>query len=552
MGGTYDAVVIGAGHNGLVSAIRLAEAGWSVCVLERAERAGGAVRSGELTLPGVEHDTYSTNHNLFLASPFYADHKDALERHGLRYAVSDRPFANAFPGGAALRVVQDTERTLEGLRAHDERDAEGWARLDALFERLAPMLFGLYAAPVPSLHDPRAGLTVARLLGSGRRDLGALSRILLSSTRDLVEEHLHTPEAQALLACWGLHLDFGPDVSGGALFPFLECFSDQRAGMAVVEGGAQRMVDALEAVLADAGGELRTRAEVVRVEVAGGRATGVVLADGERIGARRAVVACTTPGALAGRLLDGAPSQPQAAAQAAGFRHGPGTMMVHLALDGPVPWAAGGDLDEYAYVHVAPYLGDLARTYAASVDGRLPAEPLLVVGQTTAVDPTRAPAGTHIAWVQVRTLPAVPAGDEAGELGGGSWDELGPAYAERVLDKLERYAPGVRARIRGQAVLTPADLERANPNLVGGDSLAGSMHLRQTFALRPHPAWAGHRTPVDALWLTGASTWPGGGLNALSGDHAAAAVLAEAGGARRVLARARRAGGRGLFARAAG
>jgi phytoene dehydrogenase-like protein len=290
------------------------------------------------------------------------------------------------------------------------------------------------------------------------------------------------------------------------------------------------MVDALVAMLRARGGELRTSAEATAIEARGGRAEAVVLAGGERIAARRAVIASVAPAALA-RLVggqaggggDGAAARLRA--QGRGFRNGPGTMMVHLALDGPVPWRAGSDLADFAYVHVAPYLDDLARTYTAAMTGRLPAEPLLVVGQTSSVDPTRAPAGKHVLWVQVRALPARPTGDEAGELdvGDGSWDALGERYAARVLDKLESYAPGLRRRIRAQTVLTPADLERANPNLVGGDSLGGSMHLAQSFVLRPRT-----RTAVPGLWLTGTATWPGAGINALPGDHTASAVLADA------------------------
>ncbi len=525
--GGYDAVVVGAGHNGLISAIRLADAGWRVLVLEQAPYPGGAIWSAELTEPGFVHDGHSTNHNLFLASPFYAAHAAELERHGLRYAVSSTPFANAFPDGTALRAHQDVARTAAGLGA----DAEGWLALDALFERISPLLFELYAAPVPvSLAQARGTLSLARRFAGRdrRRELPALARLLASSARELADTYLTTAEARAALACWGLHIDFGPDVAGGAMFAFLEAFADQRAGMAIVEGGASRMVDALVAMLRARGGELRTGAEVTGIETRGGRADAVVLAGGERIAARRAVVASVTPAALA-RLLGGAaPERTRAVARA--FHHGPATMMLHLALDGPVPWRAGADLADFAYVHVAPYLDDLARTYTAAMGGRLPAEPLLVVGQTSAVDPTRAPAGKHVLWVQVRALPARPTGDEAGELavGDGSWDALAAPYAERVLAKLERYAPGLRALTRTTTVLSPAELERANPNLVGGDSLGGSMHLAQSFVLRPRT-----RTAVDDLWLTGTATWPGAGINALPGDHTASAVLADARGPRR-------------------
>jgi phytoene dehydrogenase-like protein len=521
---TYDALVVGAGHNGLVTAIRLADAGWKVLVLEQAQRPGGAIWSGELTLPGFVHDGHSTNHNLFLASPFFAEHADELARDGLQYAVSATPYANAYPDGRALRAHQDVERTVAGL---DPADRPGWRALDALFERISPALFALHGAPAPSLRAPGPGLALARSLARQRADLPDVARLLVSSARELADEHLATPEARAALACWGMHLDFGPDVAGGALFAFLESFADQRMGMAITRGGASRMVDALVAMLRARGGELRSATAVTAIATSGGRATHVVLADGERIAARRAIVASTTPAALA-RLVG--PSAPQPLRdQARRFRHGPGTLMLHLALDGPIPWAAGDDLASFAYVHVGPYVDDLAATYADAVAGRLPTDPLLVVGQTSAVDPSRAPAGKHVAWIQVRAVPGRPIADAAGTIavGDGDWAALAEPYAERVLDKLERYAPGVRSRVLGQAVLTPADLERHDPNLVGGDSIGGSMHLSQSLPFRPRP-----RTAVDGLWLTGTSTWPGPGITALPGDHTATAVLAAARGRR--------------------
>src|SRR5450755_3121996 len=142
----YDAIVIGAGHNGLVTAVYLARAGWRTLVLEREHRPGGAVCSEELTLPGLIHDTFATNMNLFLGSPVAAELGGELERHGAAWATSSMPFASVFPDGTALGIYQDRERTLAGLRAHDPRDAAGWEELDALYERLAPALFALYGA----------------------------------------------------------------------------------------------------------------------------------------------------------------------------------------------------------------------------------------------------------------------------------------------------------------------------------------------------------------------------------------------------------------------
>jgi len=159
----------------------------------------------------------------------------------------------------------------------------------------------------------------------------------------------------------------------------------------------------------------------------------------------------------------------------------------------------------------------MARVYAEASAGLLPEEPVLVVGQPTAIDATRAPAGKHVLWVQVRVLPAEITGDAKAEIAAKTWDEARAPYAERALDILDTYAPGLRARILGQAVFSPLDLERENPNLIGGDSLSGSHHLDQNFFLRPVAGWSRYRTPVKGLYLCGASTWPGAGTGAGSG-----------------------------------
>jgi phytoene dehydrogenase-like protein len=276
--------------------------------------------------------------------------------------------------------------------------------------------------------------------------------------------------------------------------------------------------------------ELRTGAEVARVTVAGGRAVGVELSDGERIQARRAVIAGVTPTILYRGLLAGAPLPGKLRAAADRYQFGPGTLMVHLALSRAPEWAAGGDLSQFAYVHVAPFVADLADTYAQASAGRLPAEPMLVVGQTSAVDPTRCPPGEDgaVLWVQVRALPAEIRGDAAGAIEARDWSAAAEPYADRVLAKLERYAPGLGELVLDRAVLTPADLEGHDPNLAGGDSIAGSMHLRQNFLFRPFPAFADHETGIDRLLLVGAATWPGAGVNALSGYNVAHKLLAPA------------------------
>ena len=523
----YDAILIGSGHNALVCGTYLARAGWSTLVLERAAQPGGAVASAELTRPGYHHDLFATNLNLFLGSPANAELGTELERHGLRYASSDRPFANVYPGGKALRVRQSVAETLAELEAHDPADAAGWRELDALYGRLSPALFSLYGSRLDARSLAR--LAVSQIPALGTDGCRELARLLVSSTRELAETYLHSPEAHALLACWGMHLDFGPDVSGGAMFPFLEAFTDMRTGISVAQGGASRLIEALAGLGAEHGMELRTQAEVTRVTVTGGRAVGVALSDGERIEARRAVIAGVTPPILHD-LLAGVPLPEALKVAARRYRFGPGTLMVHLALSRPPEWEAGGELSQFAYVHIAPFVADLADTYAQACAGLLPAEPMLVVGQTSAVDPSRCPPGEDgaVLWVQVRALPGQVRGDAAGAIEARDWSEAAEPYADRVLAKLERYAPGIGELVLDRAVLTPADLERHDRNLAGGDSISGSMHLRQNFLFRPFPAVADYETGIDRLLMVGAATWPGAGVNAISGHNVAHKLLAPA------------------------
>jgi phytoene dehydrogenase-like protein len=199
-------------------------------------------------------------------------------------------------------------------------------------------------------------------------------------------------------------------------------------------------------------------------------------------------------------------------------------MMIHLALNDLPAWTAGAELRRFAYVHLAPSFAAMAKTYTEALDGLLPAEPALVVGQPTAIDPSRAPEGRHVLWVQVRVLPSRIRGDAARSISGTDWDSVKEAYADRVIGIIERYAPGLRANILARAVLSPADLERDNPNLIGGDSLGGSHHLDQNFIFRPAFGWSRYRTPIERLYMVGASTWPGAGTGAGSGFMLAKAL----------------------------
>ena len=510
----HDFVIVGGGHNGLLAAIYLARAGFDVVLVERNEEVGGAVASAELTEPGFVHDLYATNMNLFLGSPAFAELSGDLERQGLEFATTTRPYSSAFPEGKSLRVYNDRAKTREGIAAHDPLDAEGWDRLAAEYDRFAATLFEIYGTRLPSVASGR--WLAGALKSHGARGVAELGRLVLSTTRQLGEEYFHSDEAKAMLAAWGMHIDFGPDVAFGALFPFLESFTDMDNGMSVVKGGAGALPRALMEVAREAGAEVRTANAATTVLLEDGVARGVELAGGERLRARRGVIANLTPAPLLALLPDDGATA--ATRRVLGhYSYGPGTMVVHMALNGPVPWAAGGDLDRFGYVHLGPYVREMAQTYTDALNGVLPADPLLVVGQTSAIDPTRAPDGAAVLWVQVRMLPGVIRGDARGEIEAREWGAAKGPYGERVVDKIEAYAPGFRDRVVGMRVLAPDDLEAANPNLVGGDSVGGSHGLSQNALFRPAPGFSGYRMPLPGLFMVGAGTWPGAGVNGISG-----------------------------------
>lgn len=514
---SLDAVLIGSGHNSLACALHLAARGWRVGVFERAAEPGGAVRTGEYTLPGFRHDWAAMNLSLFAGSAFCKLHGAELGRHGLDFVPVAQPFASSFTDGRWLGIGMDAAANRARIAAFSVQDADRWDALTAAFPDRAADIFALLGAPM----QKRALASFIWGLWRRRGTRGALdlARFLLQSPRGWLGDSFTSPHLRATLAAWGMHLDHAPDSAGGAVFPYLEGMAGQAFGMALGKGGADVLTRALVAAIDARGGQVTCGAEVTAIRHAGGRAQGVTLADGRRIDAARAVIANVAPGALV-RLTGGSGDAGFDGAMTR-FAHAPGTMMIHLAVDGLPDWRAGAELQGFAYVHLAPSLDQMARTYAQAAAGLLPDEPVIVVGQPTAFDPSRAPPGRHVLWLQVRMVPGTILGDAAGQIAARDWGAAAEPMAERALDLLDRHAPGIRGRILGRRIVTPAELEAENPNLVGGDQLCGSHQLAQQFLFRPAPGHADGRTPIRNLHLTGAAVWPGAGTGAGSGFHLA-------------------------------
>lgn len=510
----YDAIIVGAGINSLACAVHLSAKGWRVGVFEQAAVPGGAVKTLELTEPGFRHDWAAMNLSLFAGSGFFKVHGEDLISRGLEFAPATHCFASVFDDGRWMGVSTVAGETRARIAAFSEADAKTWDRLCSEFPGTAEYVFALLGNPM-QMHV-QGKLLAKALFRKGFAWTADLVRMLLSSPRKWLSETFESDHVRATMAAWGMHLDFAPDMAGGAVFPYLESMANQNFGMVIGKGGADTVTRALVARIEAAGGEVHCGSHVTRVVREGSRATGIELADGSRIKANKAVIANVAPGGLMS-LLEGQSGDAGFDRKMTGFVHAPGTMMIHLALDGLPDWTASDELKSFAYVHIAPSLDQMARTYQQAVAGLLPDEPVLVVGQPTVVDPSRAPEGKHVLWVQVRMVPGEIHGDAAGKITETDWAEVKEAYAERALDIIERHAPGIRQKIIGRAVVSPLDLEADNPNLVGGDQVAGSHHLSQNFLFRPALGHATGKTPVEGLHLTGASVWPGAGTGAGAG-----------------------------------
>jgi phytoene dehydrogenase-like protein len=298
--------------------------------------------------------------------------------------------------------------------------------------------------------------------------------------------------------------------------------------MPIPRGGGAKLVEALLQLIEDKGGTCRTAADVERVVVSEGRATGVRTSDGEVFTARRAVVCNVTPTQLYGRLLEPGDVPAEVAEAGRRFRFGRSEMQIHYALSEPPRWDGDDRLGRTAIVHVTPGLDGVSRAVNEAERGLLPAEATIVVGQPLTIDESRAPQGAGLLWVQLQELPWQIKGDAAGELdvGDGTWtSSLGERYADRIQARIAHHVPNFESSIQKRIVLSPADLQAANINLEHGDPYSGSLALDQNFLWRPFAQQPGHRTPVRELFHIGASTWPGPGLGGGSGTLVARELL---------------------------
>jgi phytoene dehydrogenase-like protein len=465
----YDAVVVGAGPNGLAAAIVLARAGHAVLVLEANDTIGGGCRTAEVTVPGFHHDICAAVLPMGILSPLLRELP--LRQFGLTWVQSPAALAHPFDDGTAALL----HRSVEATGATLGPDAAAWGRLMRPFLRRWPAFVDSVLRPV---RIPRHPWLMARFGLKGLRSGTALARSVFRGDK-----------GRALFAGCAAHSILPLDAPGSASFGLVLALAGHAVDWPIVRGGSQRLVDAMAAYLRSLGGDIETSRPVRR------------LAD---LPSHRAVLFDLMPAAMERIAGDALPASYRRRLR--GYRHGPGVFKLDWALRGPIPWTAS-ECATAATVHLGATLEEIVEGEDAASRGTIAERPFVLLAQQSLFDDTRAPRGAHTGWAYCH----VPHG-------------CATDMTERIERQVERFAPGFRDLIIARTAMAPGNIEARNANMVGGDVSGGANDLAQ-FMFRPVVRWNPYTTPNDRLYLCSSATPPGGGVHGMCGYWAAQAAL---------------------------
>jgi phytoene dehydrogenase-like protein len=529
---THDVVIIGAGHNGLITAFYLARAGLKPLLLERRPVAGGAAATDEFA-PGFRCSTL-THSTGPLAPEIVRDLQ--LARHGLETIQPEACVCAPTPDGRALVLYRDTARSAEQIAAFSPKDASRYVEFERVLRRLAAVIEQLLSEAPPSIDHPSAGdlwhLVKAgrRFRSLGKKDMLRLLRWGPMPVADLAAEWFESEILRALVAARGIFGTFlGPRSPGTSAVLLMRAAVDPHpmGAASFAKGGMGVLAQALVKAATEAGAEVRTGAEVSRIMVQNGTATGVVLSTGEEIHTKM-VISNADPRRTFLRLVDPVDFDPDFVLKMQNYRCLGTVAKVNLALAGlptftALKTAAPGAAQEPSAalagrIHLAPEIDYLERAFDDAKYGGFSRRPFLDIALPSITDPSLAPAGQHVMSVYVQFAPF--------KLKAGDWDGQRQALADTVIKTLGEYAPDLPHLILGRQVITPRDLEDTY-GLTGGHIFHGELALDQLFTMRPLLGWARYRTPLGGLYLCGSGTHPGTGLTGASGRNAAREILAD-------------------------
>jgi phytoene dehydrogenase-like protein len=518
----YDAIIIGAGHNGLTCACYLARAGLRVLVLEANENIGGLTITREITLPGFHSDLHAFGYQFANLSPTPDELR--LDRHGLELLTPEISFAHAFPDGRTVRMYTDLQQTCASIAAHSNHDAAQWR---VLFQHW----FSAKDAIRATLNNP------PRPLSTHLTELdhmpGGMSeyRFENQTLRAWAGEWFKHEAIRLFLGVFSLHANVAPDQAGGGQLAWLFDSVIQEYGNKIVKGGMSNVAWALARCLQEHGGDVRTAAAVNKILVQQGKAVGVRLTNGEEIAVDRLVASTVDPQTLVLRLLGGTVVGESIVRKIKQYEWGDSIMVIYLALSHPLEFKSGEQTARACYVHCTPpSLEYVAQMFVETRAGLLPARPVMIICNDYIADPSRVPPNNGLIKILVKCVPYEILGDAAGKITARTWDAAKEQYADRVMDLLnEYYIPNLKMSILKRVVHSPVDQERMVSSAVHGTELQGAFLPYQTGAMRPIPELGHYRTPISNVYLCGSGSHPGPGVSFMPGRNAAQVIFGDLG-----------------------
>jgi phytoene dehydrogenase-like protein len=517
-----DIVIIGGGHNGLVTAFYLAKAGFKPLVLERRPQVGGAAITDEFH-PGFHCSTLAHT-----AGPIRPDivRDMQLEKHGLRYITPETCVTALSPDGRALSLYQDADKSARAITAFSQKDAAKYPEFQQSLAKISKVIADVLATTPPDIDHPSGGdfwsmLQTGRALRNlGKRDLYRVLRWGPMAVADLVAEYFETELLRAVIAARGIFGTFlGPWSAGSSLQLLIRAAGDPHpAGSAFfAAGGMGALTQAMASAAQAAGVEIRTAAEVIEIRVKDGAAIGVLLATGEEMSAK-AVISNADPKRTLLKLNDPTHLSPDFVQKLQHYRGNGTVAKVNLALSALPDFTALKNADSAALkgrIHIGPEIDYLERAFDESKYGNFSRQPYLEATIPSLTDPTLAPEGKHVMSIYMQYAPYKLKGD---------WEDQRKALGQTVVQTLALYAPNLPEMILTHQIITPQDLEDVY-GLTGGQIFHGDLALDQFFTMRPLLDWARYRTPIRNLYLCGSGTHPGAGLTGGSGANAAREIV---------------------------
>ena len=524
MAETRDIVIIGGGHNGLVTAFYLAKAGFKPLVIERREQVGGAAITDEFH-PGFRCSTLA--HTVGPIRPDIVRDLQ-LEKHGLRLITPEISVTALTPEGRALSLYQDTNKSVQEISAFSQKDAAKYPEFQQSLGKMGRVIAEALAITPPNIDHPSGGdlwsmLKTGRAIRNlGKKDMYRLLRWGPMAVADLAAEYFETELLRAVVAARGIFGTFlGPWSAGSALVLLIRAAGDsQPAGSAfLAAGGMGALTQAMASAAKAAGAEIRTGADVIEIRVKDGASTGVLLSTGEEINAR-AVISNADPKRTLLRLTDPLHLSPDFVQKMQHYRGNGTVAKVNLALSGLPKFTALQNGDGAALkgrIHIGNEIDYLERAFDESKYGNFSRRPYLEATIPSLTDPTLAPEGKHVMSIYMQYAPYKLKGD---------WESQRMALGQTVVQTLAQYAPNLPEMILTHQIITPLDLEEKY-GMTGGQIFHGELALDQFFTMRPLLDWARYRTPIQNLFLCGSGTHPGAGLTGGSGANAAREILKE-------------------------